>query len=575
MPSYRVPIRQADPEIAETADSINRDPERILEAFQTLQSRHKGLTTSMIDDVAHELRMPAAKAHGVATFYSMLSMPPDRETPLYVCDGVVCWLKGSPEIARQAAEHGWTVRRSSCLGLCNCAPAAYRDGSQFGPLSVDNLPNPPEISSSAAHARVMTERAGEIRQMLHDIAKIEPRSIQSAMEFGAYEAVRTTLTGGVPPEDVLDGVHRSGVLGRGGAGFPAGRKWHGAAAETKTPKYVICNADESEPLTFKDRILMETNPHQMIEGMILCGYAVGASEGYIYIRGEYEPQAQLLDLAIRQAEEQNLLGTDILGSGFSFHIHVHRGAGAYICGEGSALISSLEGKRGLPRFRPPRTTTSGFRGCPTVVNNVETFSAVAWVVRYGADDYLASGDPDYPGSKLYAVMGNVNDPGLFEAPYRITLRQIIEEYGGGIADGSEFHFALTGGAAGTIVGPERLDVPLDFESGANDVMLGAGGFLICDHSITPLQVLRELAFFFEVESCGKCTPCRIGTVELRQILDRMLASGPESGDLARLQELAVSLRRDSFCALGQSVADPLESAINQFPALFRPEAMNS
>lgn len=575
MPSYRVPVRQSSPEIAEIADLIDRDPERVLEAFQILQSRHNGLTLEMIDDVAHQLRIPPAKAHGVATFYSMLSIPPEPENPLYVCDGVVCWMNGASSIMNHAREQGWHVKRSSCLGLCNCAPAAFHDGSQYGPLSSDNLSDPPKIDSSPAHSRVMTPRTGEIRQLLHDIDQINPASLQSALSFGAYVALRNTLENEKSPHEILDEVHRSGVLGRGGAGFPAGRKWHGAAAETKTPKYVVCNADESEPLTFKDRILMETNPHQMIEGMILCGYAVGANDGYIYIRGEYEPQALLLESAIRQAEEQGFLGTDILGSGFSFHLHVHRGAGAYICGEGSALISSLEGKRGIPRFRPPRTTTSGFRGCPTVVNNVETFAAVSWVTRHGADTYLASGNPEYPGSKLYGVMGHVNDPGLFEAPYRITLRQIIEEYGGGMPEGSEFHFALTGGAAGTIVGPDLLDVPLDFESGTSNIMLGAGGFLICDQSVSPLQVLRELAFFFEVESCGKCTPCRIGTVELRQMLDRMLETGSRPGDLPRLRELAVSLRRDSFCALGQSVADPLESAIDQFPELFQSEARHA
>jgi NADH-quinone oxidoreductase subunit F len=575
MPSLRVPVRQIDPEIDEIADSIDRDPERVLEAFQILQQRHNGLTPEMVADVARSLSMTTAKAHGVATFYSMLSMPPDTEPALYVCDGIVCWLKGSQEIASDAAQQGWLVHRSSCLGLCDCAPAAAFDGGQYGPLTSDNLRTLPKSHAAPDSARLHTERPGETRGLLHDIERIDPGSIQSAIEFGAYAAMHRVLAGDVSPQNVLDEVHRSGVLGRGGAGFPAGRKWQGAASEAKTPKYVVCNADESEPLTYKDRVLMDTNPHQVIEGMILCGYAVGSNDGYIYIRGEYEPQARLLEHAIRQAEELNLLGTNILGTDFSFHMHVHRGAGAYICGEGSALISSLEGKRGLPRFRPPRTTTSGFRGCPTVVNNVETFAAVSWVMLHGADDYLSTGNPAYPGTKLFAVLGEVNNPGLFEAPYHITLRQIIEEYGGGMRDGSEFQFALTGGAAGTIVGPEKLDVPIDFDSGRNGIMLGAGGFLICDHSVTPVQALRELAFFFEVESCGKCTPCRIGTVELRQMLDRMLASGPAPGDEIRLRELAITLRRDSFCALGQSVADPLESAMNQFPEMFQAEAVNA
>jgi NADH:ubiquinone oxidoreductase subunit F (NADH-binding)/NADH:ubiquinone oxidoreductase subunit E len=574
MPSYRMSLRTPDPEIAEIVDSIERDPERVLEAFQALQQRHFGLTTEMIDDVAHGLNIPPAKAYGVATFYSMLSVPPDDQPELAVCDGVVCWLSGSQELTRQAAEHGWTVRRSSCLGLCDCAPAAYFDGNQIGPIRDISNVLPPRVQDSPEHRRVFTPRDGEERQLLANIEDIDPTSVNSALDHGAYDGIRKILFDRDSPNSVLDQVHRSGVLGRGGAGFPAGRKWHAAAAEPRVPKYVLCNADESEPLTFKDRILIETNPHQLLEGMIICGYAIGSSEGYIYIRGEYEPQARLLERAIRQAEELELLGSNILGTDFSFHIHVHRGAGAYICGEASAMISSLEGKRGLPRFKPPRTTTSGFRQCPTVVNNVETFTAASWVVRNGVETYLSSGDPDYPGTKLFGVMGKVNDPGLFEAPYRITLRQIIDQFGGGMPEGSRFHFALTGGAAGTIVGPEKLDVPLDFTSGSYGIMLGAGGFMICDQNDSPLNVLRELAFFFERESCGKCTPCRIGTVKLREMLDRIIESGPMNGDISTLKALAVTLRRDSFCALGQSVADPLESALASFPELFQPEAVN-
>jgi NADH-quinone oxidoreductase subunit F len=567
-----MPVRQVDVEIDALAKAIDRDPERILEIFQALQARHNGLTTEMIDDVARAFGIPAARAHGVATFYSMLRIPPESSPPLFVCDGVACWLKDGGRTFQTARERGWNVQRSSCLGLCDHAQAAFHDGRQLGPLTAKSLARPENPGLAERSITVGDERPGEIRMLLHDIEEIDPYSIDSALEYGAYRAIRRLLDHDKTPDVLLEEVQRSGVLGRGGAGFPAGRKWIAAARESARPKYVVCNADESEPLTIKDRVLIETNPHQVIEGMILCGYAIGSTEGYIYIRGEYEPQARILEHAIRQAEQRNLLGANILGSDFSFTVHVHRGAGAYICGEASAMLSSMEGKRGLPRFRPPRTTTSGFRGKPTVVNNVETFAAAAWVALHGADAYLATGDPDYPGTKLYAIFGHVRNPGLFEAPYRITLRQIIEDYGGGMADGSDFHFALTGGAAGTIVGPDLLDTPIDFHSTSQGIMLGAGGFLICDQTVSPVAVLRELAFFFEQESCGKCTPCRIGTVEVRALLDRMLADGPLPEDLARLSALATSLQRDSFCALGESVADPVFSAITHFPELFKPEA---
>jgi NADP-reducing hydrogenase subunit HndC len=363
-------------------------------------------------------------------------------------------------------------------------------------------------------------------------------------------------------------VETSGMQGRGGAGFPVGRKWRFVAQAQGNPKTIICNADESEPLIFKDRVLIDTNPHQLLEGILIGGYACGASEAWIYIRGEYPSQAQRLVRAIDQAEKNNLLGDNILGTGFSFHIHVHLGAGAYICGEETALIESLEGKRGEPRVRPPYPPQYGFRGQPSAVNNVESFCAVPSILKNGASWWKSLSQYPAPGTKLYMVLGDVNQPGLFEAPFGLTLRQIIEDFGGGMLEGSTFYCALTGGAAGTIVGTELLDVPLDYASAQKGISLGAGAFLICDQRRSVVGLLRQLLHFFEVESCGKCTPCRVGTYRTRQILDQMLAGQVPENASQELDALARVMKDASFCGLGQAVPIPIQSALVNFPSEF-------
>jgi NADH:ubiquinone oxidoreductase subunit F (NADH-binding) len=346
-----------------------------------------------------------------------------------------------------------------------------------------------------------------------------------------------------------------------------GRKWKFVAAEKRTPRYLVCNADESEPLIFKDRVLIDTNPHQLLEGITVGGYACGASEAWIYIRGEYESQAQRLELAIKQAEEKNLLGENILGSGFSFKIHVHRGAGAYICGEETALIESLEGKRGEPRLRPPFPPQYGFRGQPTAVNNVESLCAVPHILKNGVEWWKSLTDYTTAGTKVYMVLGHVKNPGLFEAPFGLTLRQIIK-MGGGMAEGSKFQFALCGGAAGTIVDKSLMDVPLDFASSQKGISLGAGAFLIADQNVSPVAFLRELLHFFAAESCGKCTPCRVGTHRSLEILNRLAAAQGQAGDVEELKALSAVMLDSSFCGLGQSVPIPMNSAMKNFAKKF-------
>jgi NADH:ubiquinone oxidoreductase subunit F (NADH-binding)/NADH:ubiquinone oxidoreductase subunit E len=559
-----------DPAILALAARYEHDPEALLPIFQELQTRYGGLTDKIVSDVARSLGIPSARAQGVASFYALLSTSMRPPHALRICDSPPCWSHGAAQVhatAKQVLGTEWVVERTSCLGLCDRAPAALVDEEPCGPLTPARVPDIP-TGWRGERTSYAQPRPGEVRVLLAHAGTIDPWSLASALACGAYQSLEKALR--LAPDKILDAIEASGLRGRGGAGFPTGRKWRAVALEPHTPKYVVCNADESEPCVFKDRVLIDTNPHEILEGMAIAAYAVGAHEGVIYIRGEYAAQAALIEHAIQQAEAHGYLGECILGTPFSLALHVHRGAGAYICGEETALLESLEGRRGEPRLRPPYPTTHGYRGCPTVVNNVETFAMVSAIVRQGADWFRALGDPQTPGTKLYTLLGHVNRPGLFEAPYGLTLRQVIEQFGGGMPPGSEFQFALTGGAAGTLVPATLLDVRIDYASAAQGVSLGAGAFLVCDHSVSPLALLRELMHFFEVESCGKCTPCRIGTMQARQILDRLLAGERDSRESAALDDLAHVLEQSSFCGLGQSAAWPLRSALRHFGAEFRP-----
>lgn len=567
MTNRKIVYKPIAPEVVELAQQHGNQREAVLEILTELDQRGH-LNPETITDTARALGIPANHAYGVATFYSMLSLQPRRDV-IRVCDGPACWLKRASETREaieKAAGDGWAVERTSCLGLCDRAPAMLVNNEQAGTI-------PPEKAGEVCHGwrgvptDYSTLRKGEVRVMLANAGKIDPDSIDLALEHGAYGGLKSAIQR--KPEEVIAEVEASGLQGRGGAGFPVGRKWKFVAQAARTPKYIICNADESEPLIFKDRVLIDTNPHQLLEGMAIGGYACGANEAYIYIRGEYVAQAQRLERAIKQAEGKGWLGDNIQGSGFSFHIHVHRGAGAYICGEETALIESLEGKRGEPRTRPPYPPSYGYQGYPSAVNNVESFSAVPHILKNGAEWWKALSTYPTPGTKLYMLLGHVENPGLFEAPFGLTLRQVIDEFGGGMLEGSTFKFALTGGAAGTIVGPNLLDVPLDYASGPQKgIGLGAGAFLVCDQSVSVVAFLRELLLFFTAESCGKCTPCRVGTWRAFEILSRMADGKGQKGDVDELKALSENMLLASFCGLGQSVPTPMNSAMSNFAREF-------
>jgi NADH:ubiquinone oxidoreductase subunit F (NADH-binding)/NADH:ubiquinone oxidoreductase subunit E len=566
-----------NPDIASLASRHANEPEAILDIFQTIQEEQGQLSKEVITDVAQALGIPTRSAYAVASFYSMLSLSHQKPNNLRVCDGPVCWLHGSKEVRQRLdGEFGedpeWTIERTSCLGLCDRAPAVLINGKQAGPILLDRI-NELADGWLGELTDYSDPRPGEKRIMLAEASSIDPDSIDSALEHNAYHGLEIALRNS--PDEVINIVENSGLTGRGGAGFLTGRKMRFVAQAKSLPKYVICNADESEPLIFKDRVLIDTNPHQILEGMAIAAYATGASHGYIYIRGEYQGQAHRLEKAIEQAENRGYLGDHILERDFSFHIHVHRGAGAYICGEETALIESLEGKRGEPRLRPPYPPSFGYHGLPTLVNNVETYSAIPAIIRNGSDWYRSQSDWRTPGTKLYMILGHINRPGLFEAPFGITLRQAIEEFGGGMQPGSTFNFALTGGAAGTLVPASLMDVPIDYGSSSQGVSLGAGAFLVCDQTVSPVAFLRELLFFFKMESCGKCTPCRVGTHRAHEILTALADNDGRVGDSKELRDLAEYMFRASFCGLGQSVSVPINSALNHFASEFLASETNT
>jgi len=563
-----------DPGLVELIRELGGSRSEIVKILRTLQAEHGKLTPNLIDEVARELRMPVSKVHGIATFYSMLTTPAPAEKTIRICDGPYCMMRGAGDlICQMQAQLGgsWTITRTSCLGLCDRAPAALVRDSQVGPINLEHMDRY-EIGWCGEVSDYRRPREGELRAVLPDPGKTgDP--LESSFYRSEFPALQKALR--MSPEDIIKEMDRSKLRGRGGAGFPAGRKWRFVAEQPRKPKYIVCNADESEPLSFKDRVILELCPQLVLEGMAIAAYAVGAEAGYIYIRGEYRTQVERVLGAIANAEDRGWLGSSIGGTGFSFPIHIHQGAGAYICGEESALLESLEGNRGEPRVRPPFPVERGYRGRPTVVSNVETLASVPKILARGADWYTGLGNQNSPGTKLYTLLGEVNRPGLFEAPLGLSLRQIIDAFGGGMRTGSSFHFALTGGAAGTIVPPSLLDIPMDYDSSSRGVSLGSGGMLICDQTVSPLRIVRELVRFFELESCGKCTPCRIGTYESRRILDRMLSGNSSNTDLSRLRTLSGLMQESSLCGLGMSVSKPVQSALQHFPEYFAPKKRGS
>ena len=404
------------------------------------------------------------------------------------------------------------------------------------------------------------------RVVLENCGTSDAEDIEEYIAKGGYSAFEKALFE-MTDEQICRNILDSGLRGRGGGGFPAGRKWDGARKQKSAKKYIVCNADEGDPGAFMDRSVMEGNPHSVLEGMMIAGLAVGSDEGYIYVRAEYPLAVNRLKTAIARAEEMGLLGTNILGSDFNFRIHVNKGAGAFVCGEGSALTASIEGNRGMPRVKPPRTIEHGLWAEPTVLNNVETFANVPLIIKNGVEWYHSIGTEKSPGTKAFALTGNVVNTGLIEVPMGTTIREVVFDIGGGIPNGKKFKAVQIGGPSGgaTTASDEHLDLPLDFDSLKSiGAMIGSGGLVVMDEDTCMVETARFFMRFTQNESCGKCVPCREGTKRMLEILDRIIANEGSLEDLDLLQELSKTISETALCGLGQSACKPVQSTLRHF-----------
>jgi NADH-quinone oxidoreductase subunit F len=487
-------------------------------------------------------------------------------------------------LKRAGLEQTVDIKTTGCHGFCEKGPltlvwpegifynrVAARDAKDIV-ASLTNGRRPVErllYQDPVSGGRVQREDevpfyARQKRVLFGNNGKIDPKAIEDYLRVGGYRALAKALAS-LKPEDVVEQVKRSGLRGRGGAGFPTGLKWEAMRRQTATPKYIICNADEGDPGAFMDRSLLEGNPHSVLEGMIIGAYALGASEGFLYVRAEYPLAVEHLRIALTQAEEFGLLGENILGSGLNFRIRLVQGAGAFVCGEETALIASLEGRVGEPRPRPPYPVQKGLWGQPTVINNVKTWASVPVIVNRGADWYAAIGTERSKGTMVFSLVGKINNTGLVEVPMGITLREMIYDIGGGIPGGKKLKAVQIGGPSGGCIPATLLDLPIDYEAlTAAGSMMGSGGMVVMDESTCMVDVARYFMEFLEEESCGKCFPCREGTQRLREILTRISQGKGTEDDLKLLDDLSWVVRETSLCGLGQTAPNPVLTTLRYF-----------
>jgi len=563
---------------------------QLLPALQALQARVGWISEGGLGYICDRLNVPPADAWGVATFYALLATSPRPLRVVHVCDDIACKCAGAdgivaalearagaalhhePQGAHVITANGAVWMRSPCLGMCEQAPAALVTDAGDAPrerllgrVSADQLAGlvaGAEVGS-LANRPVVRQPLGELR-LLRRVGRIDPSSLDAYRSTGGYDALVRALDMG--PEAVIAEVVASRLLGRGGAAFPTGRKWEAVRTQPAVPHYLVCNADESEPGTFKDRVLMEGDPYALVEAMTIAAFATGCTQGYVYVRGEYPLAFERVQHAIDEARRRDLLGGNILGRGVSFDIEIRRGAGAYICGEETALFESIEGRRGEPRNKPPFPVTAGLFGKPTVVNNVETLVNIPGIVLEGGAAFAAIGTAQSTGTRVFCVSGHVQQPGVYEVPYGTTLRAVID-MAGGLRDGRRLQAVLLGGAAGTFVRPDELDLKLTHEDvRAANTTLGSGVVMVVDDTIDVRDLILRIAAFFRDESCGQCVPCRVGTVRQQEALHRITQRrvfGDVPTELALLDEVGIAMRDASICGLGQTAYAAVESAIKR------------
>jgi NADH-quinone oxidoreductase subunit F len=576
---------------------------RLLPVLHAVQHRIGWISPGALNYVALRLDVAPAEVHGVASFYGMFSLEHRPPVVAHICDDIACITRGADKLcaelegmlgpAGSACSGGRAIwLRSQCLGLCERAPAALITSAGkrshervLAPASVEAVQS---LVNDAVHGRLPAEsdtlnvqasvpqanrktESSPLR-LLHRIGQGGASTLEAYQGLGGYGGLRKALQLG--PEGTLRELSASNLLGRGGAAFPTAKKWealflqrHLLRPDSDRVHYVVCNADESEPGTFKDRILMEGDPFAVLEGMTIAAFVTGARQGYIYLRGEYPLAAERVQQAIQSAEENGFLGDNIVGSGLQFNVEIRRGAGAYICGEETALFNSIEGYRGEPRNKPPFPTQSGLFRQPTAVNNVETLVNVPFIIREGGAAYARLGTENSAGSRLFCLCGHVLQPGVYEIAMGVTLRQLID-LAGGVAGGGNLQAVLLGGAAGSFVSPRELDTPLTFEgTRAIGATLGSGVVMLFDDTVDLRRILLRIASFFRHETCGQCVPCRVGVVRQHEALQRLVNGRPlgsPAQEIGMLREIAQAMRDASICGLGQTAASAMESALRRW-----------
>jgi NADH-quinone oxidoreductase subunit F len=556
----------------------------LLPILLAVQEHIGWVSPGALNHIAERLTVPPADVYGVATFYALLSVEPRPPRVIHVCEDLACRCNGSQELIAQLEEHmgaegelnadgSATWLRSPCLGQCDRAPAAMLTVAGEHPQEHVLAP----VDASAVLAAIdgaevantdpvtpLPQHGGESLALLARVGQVDPLSLDDYRAQGGYAALRRAFELG--GEGVIRELKDSRLMGRGGAAFPTGVKWEAVAHQAARPHYLICNADESEPGTFKDRVVIEGDPYSLIEAMTIAGYATGCEHGSVYLRGEYPQAHEILGAAIDEARRRGYLGADVLGEGFAFDIEIRKGGGAYICGEETAIFNSIEGFRGEPRSKPPFPVVAGLFGKPTVVNNVETLVNVLQVVLESGPGYAETGTEGSSGTKLFCLSGNVERPGTYEVPFGATLTDLLA-LAGGVAAGRELQAVLMGGAAGGFLRPDELDLPLTFE-GAREAKttLGSGVVLVLDDRVDLPRFLQRIAAFFRNESCGQCVPCRVGTVRQQEALARLVSGRTRGGaeaELALVGEIGQCMRDASICGLGQTASSAIESAIGR------------
>jgi NADH-quinone oxidoreductase subunit F len=546
------------------------------------------ISDEMIAEIARRLELPTVSVEETLEYYSMLHRKPVGKFHVQVCTNVACMLRGGTELLdrakkrleighKETTEDGvFSLEEVECIGACTGAPAMqvnYDFYENLTPVKFDKIiesldlgrkEEPEAVISGALHPR----EKGEIPVISKRWGIEGSTKIDVFLQNGGYQALEKALKQ-MTPETIIDEVKKSNLRGRGGAGFPTGMKWSFVPKDSPKARYVICNADESEPGTCKDRPLMEMDPHQLIEGMVIAGRAIGSHLGFIYIRGEYRYVLDIVQKALNEAYERGYLGKNILGSGFDFDLIVHTGAGAYECGEESALMESLEGKRGYPRIKPPFPAVVGLYGCPTIINNVETLSAVPTIILGGGEAYANLGTPKNGGTRLLCVSGHVKKPGIYEIPLGMNMKEFIYGMAGGITGGKKLKAVIPGGSSCPLMTADEIDIPMDYDSVAKaGSMLGSGGMVVMDEDTCMVDMARRIMHFYAHESCGWCIPCREGTTWLRKMLERIHAGFGREQDIDMLSELSKNILGRSFCPLGDAAAMPTISIVQKWRGEF-------